>query len=890
MPLLDAESTVPQKRKTENENSNESTKQARQRIDFSKEVRRAPQTKKHKTWDGDAIVGITPGPNGTAGSFCTLYDEKGNVTARHVIPLENVKEGDLFRMAEREFQIDYLLSSNSVAQSSFEPTYAAKARPKSSLNKGLFKPFTSVKPNVPLMIPVELATDKPVNRSEPLIIDVDACEEGSWEISWRKSSTSKNTPWQEDGFLEIKGTTFRLLSDHQKLLSAGSWNKPWPSVGKEIYVSNRQIRINSVYTAELRCSINDETTTVSNESSTIPSLQTRSIQKFVPPTLKAVPTQKQASTTPRHDPEAEGAVVFGSPNKSHQAKHNKKHLTIVPVVIDPLVCKYLRPHQREGTVQPTLGDIGGLGKTLQTIALIWTLLKQSPYGGVPALGKCLIACPNWKKEFHKWIGKDRIGLFVGDKDKAMIKQFLNSKIHHVLIIGYERLKGVIHSQTISSNDLAYCQSMFEALKTPRRIILSGTPIQNNLEELHAMRLYESPIIKSRAPNCSKKELELGATRSAQKSLNSLISESTAKSLALITTLMNVSNNPLLLKSKNEDEKENDRDSFREAIKLLPQNADITDITLSGKMNMLANILEFLRQKTEEKCVIVSHFTSTLDIIQSYCEKKRYNFHRLDGRTQVNKRQDLVDHFNKSPQRECFLFLLSTKAGGVGLNLIGASRLVLFDSDWNPSHDLQAMARIHRSKGDSFTSQELRDLFTFHASTPCHTHELLGCDCEVFHDLNTNDIDLDSQDEDDLDRGWTMASQLDTEKVNRKVRFDSLKQQKGFLITPGCSQLSKRKKAELAILTREWIHVNGLVPGASEKIQDTLLKNIMSDKNPKEPILNGEGSANLTRAEQLLATIDAWQNQMTEESQGKYLDTSTISGGQITYIFEKKSVE
>lgn len=64
-------------------------------------------------------------------------------------------------------------------------------------------------------------------------------------------------------------------------------------------------------------------------------------------------------------------------------------------------------------------------------------------------------------------------------------------------------------------------------------------------------------------------------------------------------------------------------------------------------------------------------------------------------TKAEDRQQLVDQFNKSSQDNTFVFLLSTKAGGTGLNIVGASRLVLFDSDWNPANDLQAMGRIHR---------------------------------------------------------------------------------------------------------------------------------------------------------------------------------------------------
>lgn len=88
-----------------------------------------------------------------------------------------------------------------------------------------------------------------------------------------------------------------------------------------------------------------------------------------------------------------------------------------------------------------------------------------------------------------------------------------------------------------------------------------------------------------------------------------------------------------------------------------------------------------------RVVIVSNYTKTLDLLQGLCLHMGYTFCRLDGHTPTNQRQRLVDSFN-SPYSQNFLFLLSSKAGGVGLNLVGASHLVLYDIDWNPANDIQ----------------------------------------------------------------------------------------------------------------------------------------------------------------------------------------------------------
>lgn len=84
---------------------------------------------------------------------------------------------------------------------------------------------------------------------------------------------------------------------------------------------------------------------------------------------------------------------------------------------------------------------------------------------------------------------------------------------------------------------------------------------------------------------------------------------------------------------------------------------------------------------------MSNYTKTLDLLEDLCVGMEYTFCRLDGRTPTGQRQRLVDSFN-SPYSQNFLFLLSSKAGGVGLNLVGASHLVLYDIDWNPANDIQ----------------------------------------------------------------------------------------------------------------------------------------------------------------------------------------------------------
>jgi DNA repair and recombination RAD54-like protein len=123
---------------------------------------------------------------------------------------------------------------------------------------------------------------------------------------------------------------------------------------------------------------------------------------------------------------------------------------------------------------------------------------------------------------------------------------------------------------------------------------------------------------------------------------------------------------------------------------------------SGKMQVLDRMLARIRADTNDKIVLISNYTQTLDLFERLCRNRNYGCLRLDGTMNVNKRQKLVDKFN-NPDGAEFVFLLSSKAGGCGLNLIGANRLVLFDPDWNPAADQQALARVWRDgqKKDCF---------------------------------------------------------------------------------------------------------------------------------------------------------------------------------------------
>ncbi|KAI0660976.1 SNF2 family N-terminal domain-containing protein [Cubamyces menziesii] len=1018
---------------------------------------RNPQYKKHKTWDGDAVLVVS-------GNKCTLYDSDNRQLAsgkpHGVEGTHKLAEGSEFTVGSREVEIDHRLSREDFLSGRCFGRGGLPDAHTTSSHLSAARQFVPLRPktlngdrNPAYNAPAPVASEKRAVALEAVNLVSSAktptkthSKDTYWTANWRKPQQKKHKTWDGDGFVMHEGEKLTLLSDAGLVLGTKKWDGLPLYTSYRTFIGNREIELdNEISRAELptivgkaaelpvdpeyseasssqsRTSFLVEARRASQEGvgSSSPSINSpASAKKFIPPSSFYGAAPKPKPKGPLHKPDAPGAVVMKMPSKEHQAKYNKKNLPVVPVVVDPVLARHLRPHQKEGVQFMyecvmglrkhegqgcILADEMGMGKTLQTIALVWTLLKQNPYAGAgPVVGKVLIVCPvslinNWKNEFHKWLGKDRVGVFVGDKDKSTIKQFLNSKIHQVLVIGYERLRSVI-------NDLAYCNppigliicdeghrlksannktsTMFEALRTPRRIILSGTPIQNELSEFHAMadfcnpgllddystfkRVYETPILKSRAPGCTAKETELGEARSAQLTsiaksfvlrreatmlkkylppkheyvvfvtptklqlsifekilshdkLDSLVRNSTAESLALINMLTKISNSPILLKATADQarlkaQKGGDAvksNAIDEALKLLPERAQVEDVSLSGKLSALATLLRALHKHTEEKCIIVSHYTSTLNIIEAYCKKKSYTYHRLDGNTPAPKRQEYVNDFNRSSQAKRFLFLLSSKAGGVGLNLIGASRLCLIDSDWNPSHDLQSMARIHRdgqkrpvyiyrflttgsidekiyqrqvtklglsnslmgsgsseSKLDSFTRKDLLDIFTIHPHTACNTHDLLDCPCEasmpepgrVTIDELKEATSSSDEDEDPI-QGFMAASQVKPKDVN--------KLDKAYI---------KQKKAQLAALG-EWTHINCLRGGAADRVEDDILTHLIYSPESSSQL---NASVPQTFSEKLL---DAARRAIEEPAS---LSRDQVPGGAVSFLFERTS--
>lgn len=113
----------------------------------------------------------------------------------------------------------------------------------------------------------------------------------------------------------------------------------------------------------------------------------------------------------------------------------------------------------------------------------------------------------------------------------------------------------------------------------------------------------------------------------------------------------------------------------------------------GKLKFLDRLLKKVFDK-KEQILIFSNFTGLLDILEDYCAMRKYKYCRLDGSTELEDRETQIRNFTE-PDSDITIFMLSTRAGGLGINLMTANHVVLYDSDWNPQVDLQAMDRAHR---------------------------------------------------------------------------------------------------------------------------------------------------------------------------------------------------
>uniref|UniRef100_A0A914C339 Uncharacterized protein n=1 Tax=Acrobeloides nanus TaxID=290746 RepID=A0A914C339_9BILA len=437
----------------------------------------------------------------------------------------------------------------------------------------------------------------------------------------------------------------------------------------------------------------------------------------------------------------------------------------------------LHPYQLEGLnwlrhcwsqhIDAILADEMGLGKTIQTLTFLYSLMKEGHCKGPFLVAAPLSTLINWEREAEFWAPDFYVVTYAGDKDsRTVIREhefsFVEGAIRggnkvsrlrtdqgikfHVLLTSYELIN--IDRAILASIDWACLvvdeahrlknnQSLFfrtlREYKIAYRLLLTGTPLQNNLEELFHLLNFLSPERFCDLETFTREFAEISKEDQIQK-LHSLLGPHMLRRLkadvltgmpskselivrveltpmqkkyyrniltrnfealsvkggrsmmSLINILMELKkccNHPYLFPK-----------ASIEAPKLKNGAYEGTAmIKASGKFILMQKMLRKLYEG-KHRVLVFSQMTKLLDILEDFCEHEQYKYERIDGSITGQARQDSIDRFN-SPSAQQFIFLLSTRAGGLGINLATADTVIIYDSDWNPHNDIQAFSRAHR---------------------------------------------------------------------------------------------------------------------------------------------------------------------------------------------------
>uniref|UniRef100_A0A671TA26 Chromodomain-helicase-DNA-binding protein 5-like n=1 Tax=Sinocyclocheilus anshuiensis TaxID=1608454 RepID=A0A671TA26_9TELE len=438
--------------------------------------------------------------------------------------------------------------------------------------------------------------------------------------------------------------------------------------------------------------------------------------------------------------------------------------TLHPYQLEGL--NWLRFSWAQGT-DTILADEMGLGKTVQTIVFLYSLYKEGHSKGPFLVSAPLSTIINWEREFEMWAPNFYVVTYIGDKDsRAVIREneftFEDSTVKsgrkvfrmkkdapikfHVLLTSYELItidQAMLGSITWAclvvdeAHRLKNNQSKFfrilNGYKIYYKLLLTGTPLQNNLEELfhllnfltperfnnlegfleefadiskedqikklhdllgpHMLRRLKADVFKNMP---SKTELIVRVELSPMqkkyykfiltRNFEALNSKGGGNQVSLLNIMMDLKkccNHPYLFPV-----------AAMEA-PVLPNGSYDGNLLVksSGKLTLLQKMLKKLKDEGH-RVLIFSQMTKMLDLLEDFLEFEGYKYERIDGSITGGLRQEAIDRFN-APGAQQFCFLLSTRAGGLGINLATADTVIIYDSDWNPHNDIQAFSRAHR---------------------------------------------------------------------------------------------------------------------------------------------------------------------------------------------------
>lgn len=413
-------------------------------------------------------------------------------------------------------------------------------------------------------------------------------------------------------------------------------------------------------------------------------------------------------------------------------------------------------HQQRSVV---LADEMGLGKTIQVISLITALALQGPrcYPFLVVVPNS--TCPNWRREIKKWAPDLRTVTYHGGREPQKLayenELFPNKSSEmkaHVVIMSYDSAQDpetrfkfkninwvglVVDEGQRLKNDENILYGALISMRIPWRLLLTGTPLQNNKRELFNLIQFLDP--SKNAAQLDEKYADITAENISE--LHDLIRPYFLRrtkagptgvlkflppmAQIILPVTMSVvqqklcksimAKNPELIRAiyANTKLKSNERSSLNNILMQLRkclghpflysnavEERDVSAETLhqnlvsaSSKLVLLEQMLPKLKERGH-RVLIFSQFLGMLDIIEDFLNGIDVLYQRLDGSISSLEKQKRIDAFNE-PNSEYFAFLLSTRAGGVGINLATADTVIILDPDFNPHQDMQALSRAHR---------------------------------------------------------------------------------------------------------------------------------------------------------------------------------------------------
>ncbi|USP81376.1 hypothetical protein yc1106_08650 [Curvularia clavata] len=403
-----------------------------------------------------------------------------------------------------------------------------------------------------------------------------------------------------------------------------------------------------------------------------------------------------------------------------------------------------------------LADEMGLGKTIQVIAFMATLVHE--HGCFPFLIVVPNStCANWRREIKQWAPSLRVVAYFGSaKAREMAYKYEmfpeNAKDLrcHIVVTSYEAAADdncrrffrsvswaglIVDEGQRLKNDKSQLYSALTAVRAPFRLLLTGTPLQNNARELFNLLHFLDDSIDAAELEEQYADMTAEKIRELHDQIRPFILRRTkAKVLTFLPPLGQIilpismshlqkqvyrsilSKSPELLKALfttdrqlNPRERTNLGNILMQLRKCLchpfvysreiEERTDIAAVShrnlveASAKLSLLEILLPKLRERGH-RVLIFSQFLDMLNIIEDFLDGMQLAYQRLDGTMGSLEKQKRIDQFN-APDSPLFAFLLSTRAGGVGINLATADTVIILDPDWNPHQDLQAIARAHR---------------------------------------------------------------------------------------------------------------------------------------------------------------------------------------------------